>query len=228
MWRAERDAGFGQSGACGNAHGKGDAEVGHQRLSVLQEDVFRFDVAMHDAACVREVDRTGNRANDRDGLIDLQLLLSSDAVAQRLALNERHHVIEQPIGLAGIVERKDVRMLEACGDANLREKPIGADGGGNLRLQNLDCHFPTMAQIVSEVDDSHASGADDSVDVVATGQGIPQALQVVDHWGSAARSRRTGWALVYTSRRDPLLQRERPATFDSRAHLGTRHAALGT
>ncbi len=57
-------------------------------------------------------------------------------------------------------------MLEACGDANLREKPIGADGGGNLRLQNLDCHLPAMSKIVGDVDDSHASGADDSVDVV--------------------------------------------------------------
>ena len=48
--RAERHAGLGHATAAGLLHGEGDAEVGDQRLAILQEDVLGLDVAMDDAA----------------------------------------------------------------------------------------------------------------------------------------------------------------------------------
>ena len=55
--RAERHPGLRHPAAAGLVHREGDAEVGHQRRPVLQQDVLRLDVAVHHAVAVGVVER---------------------------------------------------------------------------------------------------------------------------------------------------------------------------
>jgi hypothetical protein len=71
----------------------------------LEQDVLGLDVAVNDPALVREVERAGHAAGDLDRILDAELLLAIQAVAQRLALDERHHVIEEGVGFARVVQR---------------------------------------------------------------------------------------------------------------------------
>ena len=55
--RAERHAGLGHPIAAGLARRQGDAEVGHQRLTVVEQDVLGLDVAVDHAVPVGVVER---------------------------------------------------------------------------------------------------------------------------------------------------------------------------
>ncbi len=66
---------------------------------------------MDDVVAVGVVQRARHAFGDLDGLLDRELFLTVELVAQRFALHERHHVEDQPVGLAGIVQREDVGML---------------------------------------------------------------------------------------------------------------------
>ena len=64
-------------------HRQRDPEVGDQRVPVVQQDVLGLDVAVDDAVPVRVVERVGDLARDAHGLVDRQLRLAVEPVAQR-------------------------------------------------------------------------------------------------------------------------------------------------
>ena len=96
MGRAEREAGLGDAGPAGVGDGEGDAEVGDHRLPVLEEDVLRLEVAVDDAVAVGVVEGREHGQRDAEGVVDGQLLLAIEAGAERLALDVRHHVEQEP------------------------------------------------------------------------------------------------------------------------------------
>ena len=100
MRRAEAHAGLGHAGAAAFADGERDAEVGHQRRAVVQQDVLGLDVAVDDAVPVGVVERGGDLGGDPDGVGDRELLLATQPVAQRLPVHERHHVVRGAVHLA--------------------------------------------------------------------------------------------------------------------------------
>ena len=55
---------------------------------------------MDDTAAVREVEGRGDRAGNAQGLVERQLAFPLQALAQALALDVRHHVIEEPVRFA--------------------------------------------------------------------------------------------------------------------------------
>ena len=133
MRRAEGHAGLGHAGLAGLAGGEGDAEVGDEGAAVVQQDVLGLDVAVDDALAVGVVERAGDLARDADRVGDGQLLLAGEAVAERLALDEGHDVVEEPVGLAGVVQREDVRVLQVRRGLDLAQEPLGADDGARVR-----------------------------------------------------------------------------------------------
>ena len=83
-------------------------------------------------------------------------------VAERLPVDVRHHVVEQPVSLAGVVDTEDVRMGELRGDSDLPEEALGADrrrrargrapsprrgarGGGRARGRPWPCRRAELA-----------------------------------------------------------------------------------
>jgi hypothetical protein len=167
---AERHAGLGHPGATRLAGSQGDAEIRHQRLPVVQQDVLGLDVAMDDAVAVGIVERAGHLARDGEGLADGQLLLAGEPVAQRFAFDERHDVEEEPVDLARIEERQDMRVLQVRGGPDLGQEPLGADHGRQLGAQQLEGDRAAVPDIVGQVDRGHPAGTELAVEPVAIGE----------------------------------------------------------
>jgi hypothetical protein len=144
-----------------------DPEVGHQRVAVVHQDVARFDVAVHDFGLVRVVQRVGHLAGDLKRVVHRELALAVQPVPQRLPLDVRHHVIDQPVGLVRIVQREDVRVVQARGDLDLAEEARRAHLGGELRAEDLHRDLTFVLQVVREEHLGHAALAELAVEPVA-------------------------------------------------------------
>ena len=93
-----------------------------------------------------------------------KLPLALQPRAQRLALDERHHVEEQPAGVAAVEQRQDVRMLQLRRRLDLGEEPLGAERGAEVRMQDLDRDVAVVLEVVREIDGRHAAGAELALD----------------------------------------------------------------
>ncbi len=179
--RAQRQPGLGDAIATGRGDRQRDPKIRHHRLAFLQQDVARLDVTVNHVAAVRVLQRRRHLRSDLDGLVHGQLLLDRNLVAQRLALDVRHHVVEEALRFARIVERQDVRVLQVGGDLDLVEEALGAQDGGELRAQHFDRDLAVVLHVMGEVDGRHAAGAELALDRVAVGEGTAEAVEIVDH-----------------------------------------------
>lgn len=100
-----------------------------------------------------------------------------ESVRQRLPRQVRHHVVHQPVGLARVVKREDVRVMEPRGDTDLVEEAFRADCGRDLGMQHLERHLTVVLELVREEDARHPAAPDAPQIRVATLQGIAQALE---------------------------------------------------
>src|SRR5207248_4529070 len=73
----------------------GDAEVSDDGMSSFNEDVLGFDVAMHEPASMRVAQRFGHLCGDTQRVFERKLLLAREPIAQRLALDVWHDVIQK-------------------------------------------------------------------------------------------------------------------------------------
>jgi hypothetical protein len=141
----------------------------------VQQDVARLDVAVDDVVAVGVVQRVGRLPRDADRLVHAELALAVELVPERLALDERHHVVEEPVGLARIEEGQDVGVLQVGGGLDLREEALGADDGGELGLEDLEGDLALVLDVLGQVDAGHAALAELAPDLVAAGEGGLQA-----------------------------------------------------
>ena len=162
-------------------HRPRDPEVGHHGVPALEQDVPRLDVAVHHPARVGVGQRVGHLAGERQGIGDRKRPSRSQSLAQRLALDVGHDVVEQAVGLAGIVQRKDVRVGEPGGDLDLAEEPLGAERPGELGAEDLYGNRAMMAGIGCKVDGGHAPAPDLTFERVASGEDSAGANQNALH-----------------------------------------------
>jgi hypothetical protein len=64
--------------------------------------------------------------SDRDRIAQSRLLFSVEPVPQRLALDEEHDVEENAVSFARIEQGNDPGMVQARGDLDFSEEPLGA------------------------------------------------------------------------------------------------------
>ncbi len=176
MRSAERHPGFGHAGAAGARHCQGDAEIGDQGLLVVEQDVLGLDIPVDDAVAMRVIQRRADFGGDAHGIRDGELLLSRQAIAERLALDERHDVVRRAVDLAGIDQPQDVGVLQVGDGLDLTQEPLGADDGRELGAQHLDGDLAVVLEVVGEVDGGHAALAELALDRVAVGQCDGQAV----------------------------------------------------
>jgi hypothetical protein len=174
--RADAQPRLGQARPARRSHRERDAEVPHDRLPRLDQDVRGLDVAVDHAVLVRVFERARHRHREAYRLVHGQLLLAVQAIPERLAFHERHHVEEEAGGLAGVVQRQDVRVLEVGGGLDLGQEALAADDGRELGLEHLYRDLPVVPQVSREIDLGHATFAELPLDVIATGQGRVQPL----------------------------------------------------
>ena len=86
--RPEREPRVGESVGSGAAHGSRDPEVRHQGVAALEEYVLRLDVAVDHAARVRIAQGVRHLARDAERLVERELLLALQPVAQGLPFDE--------------------------------------------------------------------------------------------------------------------------------------------
>jgi hypothetical protein len=71
---------------------------------------------VNDPSAVGVVECLGHIGGDVDSVSDRKLMLSVEAILQRVAFHVGHHIEEKAVGFAGVVQWKDMRMLEVGGD----------------------------------------------------------------------------------------------------------------
>ena len=136
-------------------------------MPALQEDVLRLDVAVHDALLVRVLERIGDLARDPERVLDRELLLTVQSVAQRLPVHEGHHIEQEPARLSRVVQRQDVRVLQVCGRPDLGEKAFATQRGGEVRMEDLHRHAALVLEVQRQVDGRHPATAELALDAVA-------------------------------------------------------------
>ena len=91
-----------------------DPEVRHQDVAApVEQDVVGLDVAMHDLVAMRVRERIRDLPGDARRVADGKLLLRLEELAQRGTVDAPHDEVEDFFPPADLVDRHDVRMLEA-------------------------------------------------------------------------------------------------------------------
>jgi hypothetical protein len=122
---------------------------------------------MDDSLPMSVVERLSDVRGDPHRIVHGKLMLTVDAVAEGLALDVRHDVEQEAVGLAGIEQRQDVWMLEVGCDLDLGQKAFSPDNRSQFRLQDLEGHFAVVLEVVGQVDRGHAALAQFTLDGIA-------------------------------------------------------------
>ena len=171
LGRADGHARFGQPLLpVRRGEGEGDAEVGNDRMPLVQQDVRGLDVAMDDALAMRVIERARERGRVAYSLRNGKVLLPGEPVLQRFARDERHHVEGGSVHLPGVDQAEDVRVLQVRGGPDLGEESLGPDGGGEVRPQHLDRDCSLVADVAREVDGGHTADTQLALDLIAAGE----------------------------------------------------------
>lgn len=147
---AHSDAGAGEArGEPDVVAEPGDAEVADLHGAVRQpHDVRRLQVTVHDALLVGVGERGGHLVGDVDDLVDRERLpVRLHQLAEVVSLQQFHHQVQHPVGLAEVVDDGHSAVLQGRRDPGLAPEPFTQDAGeGRVvvraeRLQALDGHL---------------------------------------------------------------------------------------
>ena len=152
-------------------------------MAILQQDIPRLDIAVHDPLGVREIERFGDLAGDAHDLVQRERPLALQALAEGLSGDERHHIVEQPVGVARVVQRKDVRVGETRGEGDLAEEPVRTERRGELGAQELHSDLACVLEVAAEIDRGHSAAPELALEHVPFRQNGSNPLQHLRHWG---------------------------------------------
>ena len=151
---------LGAIGVVGRVDRSSNTKVGDQGDAVRQQDVFGLDVSMHETLPVRVAKRARNLACESNDLGQIQLFLAVQSRSQRVPADIWHHVEQPPRVCTRIEEWEHVRVIQSRDDLDFTEKPVVADGTGQLGFHHLDGDLALVLEVVGEVDRGHAAAAD--------------------------------------------------------------------
>jgi hypothetical protein len=159
-----------------------DAEVRDlERAAVRQDQVRRLDVAMHDPAIVRVLQRLQELRHDRDDLRQLELRLAVEVFPQARAVDVFHGDVSHVGVLAVLVDRDDVGMVQPPRRARLvakaRHELVGDVGIDDVLAHGLDRDHALDVRIDRLVHDAHGAAAEHALDpVLAEVRGLRQEM----------------------------------------------------
>jgi hypothetical protein len=120
---------------------------------------------------MREIQGVGDGRRDPDGFVHRKLLLAVEALTQRDPLHVRHHVEEEAVGLARVIEREDVGMLQVGGGLDLVQKALGSHHGRESGFEDLERHLPAVPQVLGQIHRGHAALAELPLDPIVGVEG---------------------------------------------------------
>ena len=151
----------------------GQAEVGQvgviaSRLRPRgEEDVPGLHVAMDQAGGMGGVEGARDLVDQGHGPVDGQRTLARDRSFEILARHVAHGDEQLAIGLARLVDRQDVRMVERRRQPRLADEPLAdrRDVRG-VRPQDLERDMAPEPKVVGEIDRAHPAPTDEPDDPV--------------------------------------------------------------
>ena len=154
--------------ACGRL---GDAEVAQVHgpaAGTGDQDVAGLDVAVHQTRGVHGVEGVGHRFQQGAQRLDVEPTVALEHRAEVFAVDEAHRQVEHAVRVARVVDRDDVRVLQAGRDGGLPLEAVAVLAvGGERRGEHLQGDRAAQLQVAGAVDDAHAAFADERVDAVA-------------------------------------------------------------
>ena len=177
--RSHRETGLRQFVASRRVDRAGDAKVRHDGVTRFEEDVLGLDVAVHHALGVGIAQGIRDLAPDLHGILQRQLSLAGEAVAQRLPFDVRHDVVQEARSLARVVQRQDMWMGESGGEVDLPEESLGAERRRELRPQDLQRDGAIVLHVAGEVHDRHTPVTELALDRVVISEGGTKAVPLI-------------------------------------------------
>src|SRR5439155_26174630 len=98
---AHRDPRFSEPLPTGYRDRAPDPEVADDRMARLEQNVLRLDIPVHDPKPVRVAQGISDLACDPQGVVEVELFLTGQTLAQGFALDVGHHVVQQSSSLTG-------------------------------------------------------------------------------------------------------------------------------
>ena len=198
--RAGERARAGEPGAA--RHMPRDAEVGDEHPtavlpSAFQQDGRRHQPTMDESARVRRVERGRAPRDDRTRGLRREPGLGPQQPPQIRPVDEPHREVEHALGLSGVIDRDDVRVIERRGRPTAAHEPLAerivlGQGG----VQDLQRDLTSQAEVTSQVDDRHRAAPEDRLDAMTGKLGAHPRIGLHTQ-GSSTRDRpRTGHGLT--------------------------------
>ena len=122
---------------------------------------------MNDAGGVRVSQRIRHFPKNSDGFRNGQGSPTAKPAAERLAINEWHHVERQAIGGAGIKERQNVRVPKMRGRPNLGDEAVSAYDRRQIAVQHFDGDIALVLDVVRKINGRHSPNAELSLETVS-------------------------------------------------------------
>ena len=144
-------------------------------------------------------ERVGDLAGDLHRIAHRELAFAVQPLGERLALDIRHDVVEEPAGLAGVVHRQDVRVVELGGDLDLAQEAVGPRAWRRARGGAPSARPAVVLEVLGQKDRGHAAAAELALDRVTGEQCGRQPRKEIhgtcpETGDNAPRSYYTGWA----------------------------------
>lgn len=148
--------------------GAGDAEVDEVGEVVGgDQDVLRFDVAVHDAGGVRGIERGGDLGDDGDRAWRGQRPEAFQHAVQVGALDQAHLQKDLAVDFAVVVHGHHMGFLQTSGGAGLAFHPLAEDGvSAEAFGEKFDRHGPLFDGVFGLVDLTHPTAAQQPFQVV--------------------------------------------------------------
>jgi hypothetical protein len=159
----------GESGSAGQGRiGFGQAEIQQLGAGFCEHDVAGLEIAVGDAIAVRFIESAGNLRAEREHLRRGERSFLQ-ALRQRLAFEEFHDDEIHAVLLADVVQRADVRMIEAGNDFGFAFETLAAGSiVGEFVGENLDGYNTLQTRIACLIHLAHAARAERREDLIGT------------------------------------------------------------
>ena len=164
--RPDHEPGLREPLTPGLAHRERDTEVGEHRNAVVQQDIFRLDVAVNHTLGMRVVERRGDLTHDARYVLDRKATFLIHPLPKRATAHVGEGVIQQVSGAPGVEQRHHIRVIQLGGQADLGQETFPPQHSGELGPQDLECHLALVLQVCRQVDRGHSSASEFPLDQV--------------------------------------------------------------
>ena len=136
--------------------------------ALVDEHVGGLDVAVHETALVRFIQRLGDLLEQPERATRLERPALGEQALQVGSLHQTHRDVELARDLARVVDRDDRRVVERRREPRLAQETLAeADVAGELGREELERHAAVECEVVRAVYDAHPPAAEQRLDAVA-------------------------------------------------------------